>query len=31
MNKGQFFALGEEGELYEIGELKGVDTLRPGD
>lgn len=29
MNKGQFFALGDEGELREIGELKGVDTLCP--
>lgn len=30
MNKVQFFALGDEGELHEIGELKGVDTLLPG-
>ena len=29
MTKGQFFALGEEGELCEIGELKGVDTFCP--
>ena len=31
MNKGQFFALGDEGELHEIGELKEVDTLLPSD
>ena len=29
MNKGQFFALGDEGEMHEIGELKGVDTMLP--
>ena len=31
MNKGQFFALGEDGELHEIGEIKEIDTLPPSD
>ena len=29
MNKGQFFALGDEGEYHEIGEIKEVDTFLP--
>ena len=31
MNKGQFFAIDDEGELHEIGEIKEVDTLLPSD
>ena len=31
MNKGQFFALGDEGEYHEIGEIKEADTLNRKD
>lgn len=30
MNKGQFFAFGEDGELHEIGEIKEMEILLPG-
>ncbi len=29
MNKGRLFALGDEGEYHEIGEIKEVDTFLP--
>jgi hypothetical protein len=29
MNKGQFFAIDDEGELHEIGELKEMETFLP--
>jgi hypothetical protein len=29
MNKGRLFALGDEGEYHEIGEIKEVDTFCP--